>query len=130
MKKQWKNLNINPQRLAETIQNQYTRKSLRTKLNPLKKGWQIYIIIKQSGTPALMSIAITGKPNNFTIETKATEEEDEAIKIGLSTQIFGGGSIFLLSSLKAREQLEKLEQEFWTTIEETIAKLKNSTSQN
>lgn len=68
---------------------------------------------------------ITGAPNNFTIETKATEIEDDAIKMGLSTAFFGGGYI-IYSSVKTREELEKLEKEFWATIEETIARHANT----
>jgi len=123
MKKQWKNHNINLQQLAETLQNHYTKRNIKTKTLTLKNGIQIRAVITGlRAQTAIMDITIRGTPNNFTIETKATEYEDEAVKLGLSTTIFGGGNL-ILGNIKAREELEKLENEFWTTIEETIASL-------
>ena len=124
MKKQWKNHNINLQHLAQTIQDHYTEKNIKTRTFTQKNGYQIFIILTKLRTPTMMAITLLGTPNNFTIETKATEYEDEAVKLGLSTTIFGGGSL-IPGNIKAREELEKLEQEFWTTIEETIATLTN-----
>ncbi|MBX5326949.1 MAG: hypothetical protein ACQXXH_07065 [Candidatus Bathyarchaeia archaeon] len=126
MQKQWQNHNINLKLLAQTIQNTYTQKrGLKTKTQTSKNKWQIKITLTDPRTPGTMNINITGAPNNFTIETKATEIEEDAMKIGLATSLFGGGYI-LYSSVKTREELEKLETEFWTTIEETIAKLVNT----
>jgi hypothetical protein len=72
-----------------------------------------------------MSIIVRGTPDDFTIETRATEKEDRAVKVGLMTSIFGGGSI-VLGNIRAREQMERMEREFWGTIEETVAVLTNS----
>jgi hypothetical protein len=71
-----------------------------------------------------MRIIIRGTSDDFTIETGATEEEDRQVKIGLLTSIFGGGSL-VLRNIKVREQMEKMEREFWSTIEETIRLLTN-----
>ncbi len=128
MQKQWKNDNIDLKRLAEAVQNQYTRRNLTMKTTNLKNGYRIRIILKTIRNPPVMDIHITGTPNDFTIETKAAEYEDEAVKIGLFTQIFGGGNL-ILGNIKAREEEQKLENEFWTKIEETIAAL-TKTSQN
>jgi hypothetical protein len=72
-----------------------------------------------------MSVIIRGTPDDFTIETTATEDEDRAVKVGLMTSIFGGGSL-VLRNIKAREQMEKMEREFWGTIEETVRSLTSS----
>ncbi|MEM2102506.1 MAG: hypothetical protein QXM22_03220 [Candidatus Bathyarchaeia archaeon] len=126
MQKQWQNLNVNLKLLAQTIQNIYVKKrGLKTKTQTTKNKWQIKIALTDPRTPGTMNIYINGTPNNFTIETKATEIEEDTMKIGLATSLFGGGYI-LYSSVKTREELEKLETEFWTTIEETIAKLVNT----
>jgi hypothetical protein len=122
MKKQWENHNINLQQLAQTIQNFYTKKGLKTATKTSKKGWKIQTIVKEYGTATALTTLITGTPNNFTIETIPSEYEDTALKIGLSTTIFGGGNI-LLPSIKIHEKLEKIEKEFWDSIEETIAQL-------
>jgi hypothetical protein len=70
----------------------------------------------------MMTVTLAGTPDNFKIETKASEYENETTKIGLSTILLGGGYI-VYSSVKIREELEKLEQGFWATIEESIAAL-------
>lgn len=67
-----------------------------------------------------MTIVVTIQPNSFAIETKKLETAMDATKIGLSTTLFGGGYI-VYSSSKIREELEKLEQEFWNKIENTIS---------
>jgi hypothetical protein len=64
-------------------------------------------------------------PDDFTIETRATEEEDRQAKVGLITQIFGGG-ILVLRNIRIREQMEKLEREFWSAIEEMVMPLTSS----
>lgn len=74
---------------------------------------------------SVMGITMRGTPDDFTIETKATRDEDRAVKVGLMTSIFGGGSL-VLRNIKAREQMEKMESEFWSTIEETIRSLTSS----
>jgi len=127
MKKQWKNINVDLNLLAEKIQNIYTKKRLKTKTTTTQKRKKIYILPGQTRHLTVMDITITGTPNNFTIETKASEYEDEAVKVGLATTLFGGGYI-IFSSIKAREELEKLEKEFWTNIEEIIAPLANTAS--
>jgi len=130
MQKQWRNHNVNLKLLAQTIQNTYAQKrGLKTKTQTTKNNWQIKIIFTDPRTPGTMNINITGTPNDFTIETKATEIEDETVKIGLATSLFGGGYI-IYSSVKTREELEKLEREFWATIEETIAKHANTITKN
>jgi hypothetical protein len=111
---------------VETIQNRYLKRNIKIKTTNLKDGYRIRLILTVTiRNPAIMDIIVKGTPNDFTIETKATEYEDTAVKIGLYTQIFGGGNL-ILGNIKAREELEKLENEFWTTIEETIATLTNA----
>lgn len=82
------------------------------------------IILTGLRVSGVMSITVRGTPDDFTIETRATEEEDRAVKVGLMTSIFGGGGL-VLRNLKVREQMEKMESEFWSTIEETVRSLTN-----
>jgi hypothetical protein len=82
-------------------------------------------IILTGQVSSVMGINIRGTTDDFTIETKANKEEDRAVKVGLMTSIFGGGSL-ILRNIKVREQMEKMENEFWSTIEETIRSLTNS----
>jgi hypothetical protein len=124
MEKRWQNHGVNLQQLAQTIKNHYLRRNLKVKETALKDGCSIRIIYTDLRVLGAMSITIRGVPDDFTIETKATEDKDSAVKVGLMTTIFGGGSI-VLASIKAREHMEKMEREFWGTIEETISLLTN-----
>lgn len=119
MEKQWKNLNVDLDRLAWTIENYYSHRNVKVKETVLKDGYSIRVILTELRVPGVMSIALRGKPDDFTIETKSTEYEDDAVKVGLMTTIFGGGSL-VLGNIKSREELEKLEREFWAKIEEMI----------
>jgi hypothetical protein len=125
MEKQWKNLNVNLGRLARTIEESYSRRNLKVKETVLRDGYSIRVILAKLRASGAMSIVIRGAPDDFIIETRATEREDKAIKVGLLTTIFGGGSL-VLGNIKSREELEKLEREFWATIEETIRSLTSS----
>jgi len=124
MEKQWKNHNVSLQQLAQTIEGSYSRRNLKIKETVLKDGYSIRVILAKLRASGTMSIIMRGTPDDFTIETKR-ERADDAVKVGLMTTIFGGGSI-ILSSIKSREELEKLEREFWGTIEEVISRLANS----
>jgi hypothetical protein len=125
MEKQWKSLNINLLRLAQTIEERYSRRNLKVKETALRDGYSIRVALAKLRAQGVMSIIIRGAPDDFTIETRATEHEDSVIKVGLMTTIFGGGSL-ILGNIKSREELEKLEREFWGTIEETIRSLTSS----
>jgi len=125
MEKRWQNHGVNLQRLAQTVENYYLRRNLKVKETVLEDGYSIRIIRTGLRTSGVMSVIIRGTPDDFTIETRATEEEDRAIKVGLITSIIGGGSL-VLRSVQVREQMEKMEREFWSTIEETVRSLTNS----
>lgn len=125
MEKEWKNHNVSLQRLVQTIESRYSRRNLKVKETALKDGYSIRVILARLRAPGVMSIVLRGTPDDFTIETRATELEDDRVKVGLMTAIFGGGSL-VLGNIKSREEMEKLEREFWGTIEEMIRSLSDS----
>jgi hypothetical protein len=125
VEKRWQKHGVNLQRLAQTVENYYLRRNFKVKETALENGYSIRVIQTALRASGVMSIIVRGTPDDFTIETRATEEEDRVVKIGLMTSIFGGGSL-ILGKIKAREQMEKTEREFWGTIEETVGLLTNS----
>lgn len=125
MEKQWKNLGVNLRQLAQTIEVRYSRRNFKVNETALEDGYSIRLTLAELRAPGVMSIVIRGTPDDFMVETRATESEDDAIKAGLLTTIIGGGS-FILRNIKSREEMEKLEREFWSTIEETIRSLMSS----
>ena len=125
MEKRWQNHGVNLQRVTEIVKNYYLRRNFKVNESVLEDGYSLSITLRELRTSGVMSIAIRGMPDDFTIETRATEEEDRQVKIGLMTAIFGGG-ILVLRNIRVREQMERIEREFWSTIEETIRSLADS----
>jgi hypothetical protein len=76
-----------------------------------------------------MTVRIFGNPNDFGVEIIASERTRRFIKLGLLTQMFGGGYL-VVRGLKAKEALEKLEKEFWIYMEEKVAELAGSYSRD
>jgi len=74
-----------------------------------------------------MTVRIFGNPNDFSVEMIASERTRRSIRLGLLTQMFGGGYL-VVRGLKAKEALEKLEKEFWAYMEEKVAELAGSYS--
>jgi len=124
MEKRWQNHGVSLQQLAQTIKNYYLRRNFKVRETILENEYSMEIILAGQ-VSSVMGINILGTPDDFKIETKVAKEEDRAVKVGLMTSIFGGGSL-ILRNIKVREQMEKMENEFWGTIEETIRSLTNS----
>ena len=125
MEKRWQNHGVNLKQLTQTVKNHYLQKNLKVNETVLEDGYSMGIIVTEIRGSSIMRIIIRGTPDDFTIETKATEEEDRAVRVGLMTTIFGGGSL-VLRNIKVREQMEKMEREFWSMIEEIVRSLTNS----
>jgi hypothetical protein len=125
MEKQWKNHNVSLQRLKQMIETYYSGRNLKVKETALKDGYSISVVLAKLRVPSAMKIIIRGTPNDFTVETESTEYEDNVVKVGLITTIFGGGSL-VLANIKKREELEKLEREFWGAVEEMVTHLTDS----
>jgi len=121
MDKQWKNLGVDLPQLVKSIETTYARRNLKVKTTALSDGYSIHVVLTTLRANGAMDITIRGTPNDFSIETDATGRADQSVKIGLLSGPFGGP--FILGSEKVREQLQKLEQEFWSEIEEKIAPL-------
>ena len=72
-----------------------------------------------------ISVRIAGDPGDFVIDLRASELTTRPIRMGMLTKSLGGG-YFLLKSLELREELEKLEKEFWIFVEDKVAQLARS----
>ncbi len=66
-----------------------------------------------------VTVSVSGDPHDFRLRFTVGARSDVYVKIGLLTQLFGGG-IFFLRGAKSQEAEEELERSFWTYIEEKI----------
>jgi len=104
------------------VKNYFVQRNLKIEETVLEDGYSVSVIIPQLRASGVMRVIIRGRREDFTVETRATEDQDKAIRVGLMTSIFGGGSL-VLRNIKVREQMEKMEREFWGTIEEMVRSL-------
>jgi len=130
MKDQWTGNNINLQTLSQRIKKFFTDSQFETKLNQTKKGYTIEAATEKILNVQLnITVEITGQPNDFTIDFTAGKQRkgflSPSMIIGYITTTLGGGS-FLLSEVKVRESLEKLEKMFWEHVDKQITELTNS----
>jgi hypothetical protein len=129
MQKRWTGKNVDLDLLSDSVEDFFKSKSFVTKRT---ESTEERVILWQSGRSAKaekpISVRIIGKPDDFTVELKASELADRSVRLGMLTKPIGGG-YFLLKSLKLREALEKLEKEFWIYVEDKIAELAGSTQQ-
>ena len=122
MEKRWQDHNVNLRLLAQMVKNYFVQRNLKIEETVLEDGYSVSVIIPQLRASGVMRVIIRGRREDFTVETRATEDQDKAIRVGLMTSIFGGGSL-VLRNIKVREQMEKMEREFWGTIEEMVRSL-------
>ena len=82
---------------------------------------RITIIVKRNEISGpICAVRIEGASNNFTIDFIWEESARKRIILGSLTTLFGGG-ILILRGLQLKEELEKLERDFWVYIQELIA---------
>lgn len=127
MQKRWRGKNVDLDQLSDCVEDFFkSRISL-----PRKTGTSdertISWLPRHAGARLKEPVTakITGKPDDFTIDLKASELTRNSIRIGVLTKPFGGG-YFLLKAVKLKEELERLENEFWIFIEEKIDQLADS----
>ena len=128
MQRSWTGLNVNLDSLSDSVEDFFRNRGLSPQLTETADERTIICYLGPMGIRINdpMSVRIIGKSSDFTIDVEASELMDRSIHVGILTKLFGGG-YFLLRAVKLREELEKLEKEFWIYIEEKIAQLAEST---
>lgn len=130
MKDRWVGNNIDLNILSERIKKFFTDSQFQTKLDQTKNGYRIEAATEKILNAQLnLLVEITGQPNDFTVDFTAGKQRkgflSPSMIIGYITTTLGGGNV-LLSEVKLRETLEKLEKMFWTHVDTQVAELTNS----
>lgn len=130
MKDRWVGNNINLHVLSEGVNEFFTESKFEAKLDQIKNGYRIEATTEKILNIQLkILVEITGQPNDFTVDFAADKQRkgflSPSMIIGYITTILGGGS-FLLSEVKLRESIDRLEKMFWTHVDAQIAQLTNS----
>jgi len=130
VKDRWVGNNIDLNILSERIKKFFTDSQFQTKLDQTKNGYRIEAATEKILNAQLnLLVEITGQPNDFTVDFTAGKQRkgflSPSMIIGYITTTLGGGNV-LLSEVKLRETLEKLEKMFWTHVDTQVAELTNS----
>jgi len=127
MQKRWRGKNVNLNELSDRVEDFFKEKGFLTKRVESAEEhtilWAPQRVAKN--VEQAMRTRVIGDSNDFVIELVASELTNRSIRLGMLTKPFGGG-YFLLKSLRLREALEKIENEFWAYTEEKVASLAGS----
>jgi hypothetical protein len=130
MQKNWRDLNVNLSNLVQKVIGFFESEKFNN-VTALKteKGYQV--IAGDSDRYKMesdVSVAIEGKPDDFTISlTSCKEEKTNRVPMMLA-QMFGGG-YFYLKSLKSQEAMQKLEIDFRKKIDNMVAQTQENNYQ-
>jgi len=125
MEKQWLGQNIDLNQLSVYVEDFFKDKGFVTRRHESKEEYVItWAPQRVDGVSRsvynAVKLKISGRPEDFVIDMVASEATRSSIRLGMLTSPLGGGYI-TLQSIRLRETLEKLENEFWIYIEEKIA---------
>lgn len=131
MRDQWTNLNIDLDKLSESIKQFFTQNMFEPTLTKTKNGYTVEAALgKISNSKRKIQVNITGNPNDFTVEfvtvaNKAKGFYTPEMIFSYLTTIIGGG-ILLKKELEWKEELDRIENTFWEQIDKQIPLLTNT----
>ena len=127
MQKTWTNRNVDLALLSGAIERFFKDKGYITKKLDSEESARIIFNMPRTpkGLKDRMRVDITGNTNDFTVDVVASELTLESIRLGLFTKFIGGGYI-ALKNIRLKEELEKMENEFWAFTEEKVFSLSES----
>lgn len=127
MQKRWTRQNVDLNLLSNGINDFFKSRGFMTKKSESTGERKILLRPEHSRIKLEepISVRIAGYPGDFVIDLRASELTTRPIRMGMLTKSLGGG-YYLLKSLELREELEKLEKEFWIFVEDKVAQLARS----
>lgn len=126
MQKRWANKNIDLVLLTTYIGNFFKERDFEAIKGETPNGYQI--LAENSPYFRLdgyVSVAIEGKPDDFTIKLELCREGKRSLAPLLLTTMFVGG-YFLSKKLRSDEHWMRLEKEFWRHLDNFLLYLSNS----
>jgi len=132
LRDKWRGNNVDLNRLTEGIKQFFTQGQFETTTEKSNDGYKIEAVSQKILNVQLkITVDIYGKPEDFTIEFTADKNRKGTLSpskvLGYIAGVFGGGSL-LLSDIKLREAVEKLETAFWEHVDRQVAELTNTAS--
>jgi hypothetical protein len=131
MQKRWRGKNVDLDQLSDYVEDFFKSRNLlpRRAETPGEHTISWFLRYRGARLKEPITAKIIGKPDDFTVDLKASELTKGSIRAGLLTQSFGGGYM-LLKAVKLKDELQRLESEFWIFVEEKIDYLTGSAKQS
>ena len=127
MFRNWKNKNVDLTLLVTQIGNFFSKKDFEAIQGTIKNGYQIlahdspYFDLQ-----GYVNVTIEGSPNNFFVKLELCEKGKKLARLSpFLLSMFGAGYLFL-KEMKSKEEWEKLKNEFWKHVDNSVLKLTNT----
>lgn len=120
MKYRWLNKDIDVFSVEGAVKAFLELKEFKTLVSEDQHSKKIIGITRNAEGLKKVMISIEGSPRDIVVSFLASETSQLMSKFSPVFNFFGGGA-FTLKGLKQREFYEKIEDEFWTYLEEFIA---------
>ena len=126
LRSQWVGKNVDLASLSRRVEIFFREKGFETRIKESDGEYEISVFSQYiKGAREDVDVKISGNPNDFMIDLLVGERARSSIRAGFLTSMFGGGSL-VLRGLKLTEALEKLEEEFWMYVADSVGQLTNS----
>ncbi|MEM2913983.1 MAG: hypothetical protein QXH91_01085 [Candidatus Bathyarchaeia archaeon] len=129
MERRWDNKNVDLELLTAYIGEFLKKKDFEAVKGQIPSGYQIFAENSpQFKLNGYISIAIEGKPNDFTVKLELcrAKKRNPIEPVLLTTMFFGG--YLLKRRLKSEEDWIKFKKEFWMCVENAVLHLSNSST--
>jgi len=122
----WVGRDVDLELFSERIKQFFEERQFPSKVEGRSKEefWITAILRRVSGSDLAGNAKVTvrGKPNDFEVEFAAGSGSRRLAKLSGFVALLGGGAL-LLRDLKASEELERLEKEFWLFVDRQVDNL-------
>mgnify|MGYP001117268651 CR=1 FL=1 len=122
MQHRWVGKKVDLDTLSKRIGEFYEHKGFKTTIESSKDGYKVIGVLRVGDKLRMSSANIRGNPNDFTVEFSDNKGGGFSILLGPFVTLLGGG-VFVLDRLRSREFYEKLEGDFWISVEQAVEQL-------
>jgi hypothetical protein len=126
MQCQWINKNVDLNLLSKRVQKFLENKNFRTEINEMKNGFVVIGVLRETdGSTNSVRIEIHGSQNKFLVKFKAGEDKRVLSTLSPIASFIGLG-FYVQRKMKQMNFYDKIEEDFWTFMDETVASLESS----
>ena len=123
MKTEWLDKHVEPSRLSAPVKDFFELKGLKTKEAVIKGKHRIEVFLSETVTAPFVIVEIYGNMNRIVVDFLPWGRDERTAKNMLSSSILTilGGGILVRQDLKRKELMERVESEFWASLDKFIS---------